>query len=115
MLKQKADEREVELRAEIPPDLPGVLGDRDRLEQVLINLIDNAIKYSGSGSSVRVVARALEGTGGRAGEIAGCGNGVRLSRKDVPPVTQGLHPGGCAAVAGRRGSGLRLGRVADLA
>src|SRR5206468_928346 len=32
MLKQKADEREVELRAEIPPDLPAVLGDRDRLE-----------------------------------------------------------------------------------
>ena len=48
MLKQKAEERNVVVRAEVADPLPLVLGDRDRLEQVLINLIDNAIKYSGA-------------------------------------------------------------------
>jgi two-component system phosphate regulon sensor histidine kinase PhoR len=111
MLKQKADEREVELRAEIPPDLPAVLGDRDRLEQVLINLIDNAIKYSGSGSSVRVVARALEGTGGRSVEIAVCDNGVGIPEKDVPRLTERFYRVDRARSRELGGTGLGLAIV----
>jgi signal transduction histidine kinase len=34
---------------EIPQDIPLVNGDRDRLEQVVINLISNAVKFSDSG------------------------------------------------------------------
>jgi signal transduction histidine kinase len=46
-------------RAEIDWRLVGglVRGDRDRLEQVLVNVIDNAIKYSPGGGTVRVRLR----------------------------------------------------------
>jgi len=48
---------EVSVVADLDGPLPHVRGDRERLRQVLGNLIDNAVKYSDAGSSVEVSAR----------------------------------------------------------
>lgn len=42
------------LVADFPPDFPTVRADYDRLEQVLSNLISNAVKYSSQGGTIRV-------------------------------------------------------------
>ena len=42
-----------------PPDLPFVEGDPARLEQVLDNLVSNAIKYSPDGGTIEISGRAL--------------------------------------------------------
>ena len=47
------------LSADFPPNFPIVQADAARLEQVLSNLIGNAIKYSPQGGAVRVTGRAL--------------------------------------------------------
>jgi diguanylate cyclase (GGDEF)-like protein len=47
---------------EIPPQLPDILADASKLEQILINLIDNALKYSRDGDSVTVSARHITAT-----------------------------------------------------
>ncbi len=46
------------LNVAIPDDLPTIAADRDSLSEVIINLVDNAIKYSNEGSLVIVSARA---------------------------------------------------------
>lgn len=52
----------VALRTDIPADLPLVLADRDRILQVLINLLDNALKFTQEGY---VLVRACCDTGER--------------------------------------------------
>ena len=56
VVKEKAERSEVVLIQECPPELPTLTGDNDRLHQVLLNLIDNAIKYTPAGGTVTVSA-----------------------------------------------------------
>ena len=50
-------ERDVHVDVDIPADLPRVDGDADLIKQVFINLITNAVKYSGRGTTVSVRTR----------------------------------------------------------
>jgi signal transduction histidine kinase len=52
---------EVRVSAEVNGTLPRVRGDRERLRQVIQNLVDNAVKYSSAGGEVRVIATTGDG------------------------------------------------------
>jgi len=55
-LSVKARDKGVELAVDVPPDLPRIAGDGDRLAQVFTNLLDNAFRHTPSGGSVTLSA-----------------------------------------------------------
>lgn len=54
------DQPDRQFDVNIPNHIPEVWADADKLEQVLLNLVDNAVKYSTPGSQVTVVSRMHE-------------------------------------------------------
>jgi PAS domain S-box-containing protein len=74
MLRPLASSCGLELRVDVENDVPDVLGDRDRLLQVLENLIGNAIKFTRPGGSI--VARASLGDRGVLFSVTDTGGGI---------------------------------------
>ena len=60
-LRSRADQAEVEILLKLPPDSLEVFTDPRRIEQVLINLVDNAVKFNYHGGQVEVSAFIVEG------------------------------------------------------
>ena len=87
-----------------PEMLPFVYGDKNRLRQVFINIVDNAIKYSDKGDTVSVEAYE------QGGEIciSVSDTGIGISKDDLPRIKTKFFK----ANHTRRGSGIGLA-VAD--
>jgi two-component system sensor histidine kinase KdpD len=68
--------------AKLAPNLPDARADPALLEQVLVNVLDNAVKYSPEGSMVRVTAEAAGGMVA----IAIADEGVGIAPEDLPHV-----------------------------
>ena len=99
------------LRSQVPPDLPTVLADRDRLVQVVINLVDNAIKYTPEGGRVTVKAEALAD-----GQVAVdvVDTGIGIPPVDLPRITERFYRVDKARSRELGGTGLGLAIVKHL-
>jgi signal transduction histidine kinase len=59
--RMQATEREVRLRFELPPKLPVIKGDRDKIVIAVGNLVGNALKYTPAGGEVLVSVEETDG------------------------------------------------------
>jgi two-component system, OmpR family, phosphate regulon sensor histidine kinase PhoR len=62
LFRERAEKKGVRLKLDVPTDLPALSTDQRALEQVVSNLVDNAVKYCPSGSSVTLSAAKANGT-----------------------------------------------------
>jgi two-component system phosphate regulon sensor histidine kinase PhoR len=74
LLRPRIEEKSFDVGNEIPAELPPARADRKGLEQVFTNLLDNAIKYGGPGTRVRLRAQRVENA--LRVEIADSGPGI---------------------------------------
>ena len=102
---EKAKREGIEVIYDEPDMLPFVIGDKNRLRQVFINVIDNAIKYSDKGDVVSIQASMSDS---EHIEVDVSDTGCGISPQDLPKVKTKFFK----ANHTRRGSGIGLA-VAD--
>lgn len=104
----RARARNITLANEIPETL-SLRADLDRLHQVLVNLVDNAIKYGRPGGHVRVSARVLEPE--PKVEIAVIDDGPGIPPESLPKVFERFYRVDAARSRDQGGTGLGLSIV----
>jgi signal transduction histidine kinase len=61
MIRPRAGARRLDIKVNMPDDIPPVAADPERLHQILDNLLDNAVKYAAEGTPVVATARLSGG------------------------------------------------------
>ncbi len=92
------------LRNEIPPDLPTVRADPDRIRRVIHNLVSNAIKYSPEGGTVTIAARPVA----EEVEVSVSDQGVGIRREDLSRLFERFQRMHKEDLPDVRGTGLGL-------
>jgi GAF domain-containing protein/DNA-binding response OmpR family regulator/nitrogen-specific signal transduction histidine kinase len=109
-LEARAQERDLELRVDIPEDLPAVWGDSDRITQILTNLVGNAIQYTPSGGSICTSARVNQ----RMLEVAVADTGIGISEENLEKVFDRFFRADNPFVQETSGTGLGLAITTSL-
>ncbi len=83
-LRPQADGKSIQIQVEVPEQLPEIYGDPEKVEQILTNLIGNAIKFTPEGGKILITAKSF-----LKDEKGGYGDRVAVSVKDtgigIPP------------------------------
>jgi two-component system phosphate regulon sensor histidine kinase PhoR len=115
LLKPLADKKGHALTVSLPPDLPPVIGDDERLAQVLTNLLDNAVKYTPLNGSISIEARYVADQAGDPQhglvELTVADTGLGIPEADRPRVFERFYRVDKARSRELGGTGLGLAIV----
>lgn len=98
------------LEMDVPASLPPVLGDPDRLRQILLNLVENAVKFTDHGT---VSVRARETASGLAVEVHDTGIGI--AEEAIPTIFEAFRQVDSTFTRRYGGAGLGLAIAQRLA
>ncbi len=113
-LKPQADGKSLSIEVELPDDLPPVYADRDKIEQVLVNLIGNAIKFTPEQGNIRVAAKPFyekrEGGEGRKIAVVVRDSGIGIPAEHLNSIFEKFFQveGSLHRSAGGTGLGLAI-------
>ncbi|MDI6745158.1 MAG: ATP-binding protein [Thermodesulfovibrionales bacterium] len=110
-LRNKADIKGIYLRREIPENLCEIKADRNRLTQIVLNLVDNGIKFTETGG-VTVKVRSLEPADFL--EISVEDTGIGIPQKHLPRLGERFYRVDSSSSRELGGTGLGLAIVKHL-
>lgn len=105
--QERANRRQITLRVEVSPGLTEMISDQRRLEQILGNLISNAVKFTPPGGEVVIAASLVDGHA----EISVEDNGIGIPEEEQERVFETFRTSDRHT---RRGAGLGLALVRSL-
>jgi two-component system sensor histidine kinase BaeS len=108
----EAARKGVKLAVQVEPDLPPAMMDADRVSQVLVNLLSNALRYTSDGDAVDVRVAGEEGGGSLVVSVADTGQGI--PQADLPYIFDRYYRGPEPREKRAGGSGIGLAVVKEL-
>lgn len=113
-LRDRAYQKHIRLINNVGTDFPHITADKNRLTQIFLNLIDNAIKFTEFGE-VRVTGKVLSETeNGNLVEISVEDTGIGISAKDIPRLGERFYRVDISRSRALGGTGLGLAIVKHL-
>jgi len=108
LFSAQAAEKNIQLHLEAYPDLPRVMVDPQRFQQVIGNLIDNALRYTPQGSTINLTIRRND----HAVELSVLDDGPGIPESELPHIFDRLWRGekSRARTTGGAGLGLSIAR-----
>ena len=99
-----------DMKKEVEPGMPAMLGNRVAIGQCLSSLIDNAIKYSGTSRQIELCAEAVRSAGRAAPElqITVSDHGPGIDASDMPRIFEPFYRSPRVQAAQIHGTGLGL-------
>jgi two-component system phosphate regulon sensor histidine kinase PhoR len=110
-LRPQADRAGVALAADVPADLPPVLADPARVQQVIMNLVHNAVKFTPPGGSIRVTADRWNGQVA----VRVIDTGVGIDAEDLPRIFERFYKADRSRASTGTGLGLAIAKHLVLA
>jgi two-component system phosphate regulon sensor histidine kinase PhoR len=109
--EKKLSEKNLDVIVDLASGSPRVVADAFRLQEVLYNLLDNAVKYSPNGGEIRLRVQRREG------EIAlsVSDQGMGISKEDLPRIFERFYRADKTRSREERGTGLGLAIVKHIA
>jgi two-component system phosphate regulon sensor histidine kinase PhoR len=105
-LSPQAERQKLTITRELAADLPPVPADKDRVRQVITNLVHNAIKFTPPGGKIKIITRTLEGSA-----VVDIGDtGIGIPKEDLPHVFERFYKGDKARAGEGTGMGLAIAK-----
>ena len=108
MFRPRCRQSGIELIFDEPEDIIPVYGDKSRLKQVMVNLLDNSIKYTPAGGTIEITVDYDRKNSLVSVSVKDNGKGIH--KEDIEKVTQKFYKGKGA----KRGSGIGLALVKEI-
>ncbi len=104
VMSVSAKEREQTLTMKCESDIPDVTADKEKLQQVIINIVSNAIKYTPKGGNVAITAK----NSGEFFLISVSDNGIGIPKDDLPRIFERFYRVEKSRTSDAGGTGLGL-------
>lgn len=109
--EKRLEAKQLKLRLDAPPDLPKLEADESRLQEIIYNLLDNAVKYSQAGGVITLRA----GVEGDRARISVSDEGIGISASDLPRIFERFYRADKGRSRELGGTGLGLSIVKHIA